>query len=355
MRQTLRILAIAAGVTLAVYAVLWLMSGLWDTPAKASALDTPQGEHDLYATTLGEFAYRLPAFCATAHGQSNLIFIGGSVARAYRPDIVGPELPGWTISDVSLDYANITEIRQAFEMMRNCLAPDGLRNTTFVLAVNMLQFTPNHHVWQTPYTVLELELLRHGLFEGEPGHVRPIMPWRWLRPVVDVMRPVLAAYGLSYRGGIELNDAYRKWEGIWHRPGADRAKEIQGLKSHFDATDLSALQEQIDELDRFVAEVRAVHAKLIILDMPIGNWLAGSLPQFTAYRDWLPGYAKRNAIPYIDLVASGSDDDYVDGFHANAVGERRWSIRAAQELRRIPEISQDRSGSQENSTADARR
>jgi hypothetical protein len=153
------------------------------------------------------------------------------------------------------------------------------------------------------------------------------------------MRPVLAGYGLSYRGSIELNDAYRKWEGVWHLPGADRAKEIHGLRSSFDATDLSALQEQIDELDRFIAEIRAVRARLIILDMPMGNWLAASLPPFSAYHDWLPGYAKRNAIPYIDLVASGSDDDFVDGYHANVAGERRWSIRAAQELCRIPEIA----------------
>jgi hypothetical protein len=329
MRHVLRVLTLAAAATLTAYAVLWLVAGLWDTPARASAIDTPQGDDDLYSTPLREFVYRLPAFCAPARTQRNLIFIGGSVARAYRPEIIAPMVSGWTVSDVSLDFANMTEIRQALTLMRDCIGLGGLRDSTIVLAINFLQFSPNSRIWKTPYTYLELDLLRHGLFDGEQGAVAPVLSWRWLPFAVSAMRPVLAAYGLAYRINLDLEDVLLHWAGARGRPDPDHAQEIRGLITHFDGTGRHALQEQIAELDRFTTDVRAAGARLIILDMPVQGWLRDSMPQFHTYRNWIADYAQRHGTPYIDHAFAGTDDDFRDGFHANAAGERHWSALAA--------------------------
>ncbi len=94
--------------------------------------------------------------------------------------------------DGSLDNAKITEFRQAFALLRVCFGPDGLRDSTIVLAINFFQFVSNANLWQSSYTYLELDLLRYGLFDGPQGAVAPVVHWRWMPYIVSAMRPVLA-------------------------------------------------------------------------------------------------------------------------------------------------------------------
>lgn len=339
MRQALRVLSLAFATILGLYGLLWAATAAWDTPVRASMIDSPQGHMDLYSRPVREFGYRLPAFCAAAREDRKLVFIGGSVAQAYRPDIIGRSLPGWSVSDISLDNANITEMRQAFRLMRDCLGEDGLPRSMIVLAINFLQFVPNRQSWQTPYTYLELDLLRHGLFDGPQGAVSPVLPWRWLPATVSVMRPVLAAYGISYRFSVELEDFLHRRFGVRGLPDPGHVRQLQDMIRKFDGTDPSILAEQASELDALLAEIRAAGAEAIILDMPFEGWLRDGMPQFATYRHWMTDYVKRTGVRYIDHVYRGNDGEFRDGYHALPHAEARWSALAAEALRGMPEIT----------------
>lgn len=339
MRQALRVLSLAFATTLGLYALLWAATAVWDTPVSASTIDSPRGLTDLYGRPVREFGYRLPAFCATAREQRKLLFIGGSVSQAYRPDIIGRSLPGWSVSDVSLDNANITEMRQAFRLMRDCLGADGLRGSMIVLAINFLQFVPNRVSWQTPYTYLELDLLRHGLFDGPPNAVSPVLPWQWLPTTVSVMRPVLAAYGISYQFSVELEDFLHRRFGVRGLPDPGHTRQLQDMIRKFDGTDPSILAEQAAELDGLLGDIHAAGADAVILDMPFEGWLRDGMPQFGVYRDWMTAYVKRTGVRYIDHVYRGNDGEFRDGYHALPVAEPRWSALAVEALRSVPGIT----------------
>jgi len=329
--RTLRLL----GATCAIYAGLWLLAGVWvDADRQDGGIDSRKGDHNIYRTPIREVIYNLPALCRRGQDRRHLFVIGGSTAKAYRPEILTHFLPNWTVSNISLDFGNITQARQAVSLLRQCLGDGAFARAKFVLGIEYILFSENKRRWATPYTVLETEMLRHGLFAGSPGNLVPIVPWQWQPFAISLMRPIFAAYGIRYdiwqvmiaranKLGDHLNalDAEKR-----------RDREYANLVGLMGPAEPAVMQEQREELDRLIAEIHGQGAQFFLLDMPVQEWLRQRSPHFTMHRGWIRDYAHSRRVGYVDMTFDGVDEDFADGIHANAQGAERWSDIAGRKL-----------------------
>jgi len=344
MRHLLKALGRVGIAAMLIYGLAWLVAGFW-TPSRAPiSIDSEDGRFDYYRTPIREFVYRLPAFCADATTKrKNLFIIGGSSASAYRPNLIEPELPGWTVSNISLEFSNITQIKQTFELVRSCLDPEVLKNSRFVLGINYALLGPNELRWPARYTMLELDMLRHGLFAGSPGAVDLVYSWPHTRILIAAMRPIFLTYALSFDAWQWITSAASHLGGylIDQSPEALRERQYQVLLMYMGPFEPDAMDEQVHELETLEAEVRAAGSDIIFLDIPVEHWLDNRLPHQAWYRSWVLDHTRDRGVPYLAPSPVADLNDFADLGHANPSGAVRWSKEAAARLGSIL-----RSGSQ---------
>ena len=316
--------------TAALYAVPWLAGSFW-IGARPRSIDTIRGLSDIYRTDIREFVYSLPAFCENAKGQKNLLIVGGSTANGYEPDVLARSVPGWTVSRVALDFGNITQMRQSVEMLRDCLGPEAMRNTRIGLAVSDVSFAPNKRRFPTPYTMLELEQRRHGLFAGAPGQLQPVVAWPDMGVVVSAIRPVFVLHALVTDvsdGFTELRKKIGKIRSNAAPPTAAQA-EAEELRGAAELIGQS-LDEQRGELARLLDEIRAAGSDMFLIQVPERGFVRERSPQYSLFNTTLRDFARdRNVV----LLSHPADDSELrDGVHATRNGAVLWSERLGPQL-----------------------
>ena len=142
MPQSIRLVIRAAAWTLGLYAVLWLIATIW-VGNRETNLDSERGLTNIYKSDVREFLYHLPGFCEQARGKKNLFIVGGSTAFAYDPEVIAPYAKDWAVSRVSLDFGNITQMRQSVALLRQCMGEKAFAGTRIVLGVSYISMATN--------------------------------------------------------------------------------------------------------------------------------------------------------------------------------------------------------------------
>lgn len=328
MPQSLRLVARAALWIIGLYAVLWVVASIWVGRA-APTLDTDRGLTDIYKTDVREFVYRLPAFCEEAKNRKNLIVVGGSTASAYDPAVVGPFVKDWAVSRIAIDFGTVIQMRQSIAMLRQCMDPQTFASTRFVLGLSYVSMANSKHRFPTPYTMLELEQMRHGLFAGEPGQLRPTVSWPSMKLAVEAGRPVILAHyavtGLSDSIGAARLQLGKLRQGAKPEPAqaAREAEEVGFYDAMMDAPPAEGMAEQASELAALVAEVRAAGSDIAVIAVPEQSFVRREAKYITAYYDWLAGFATDHDVKLLRHAAA--DGDFRDGVHADVAGSAKWS------------------------------
>ncbi|MDH7975769.1 hypothetical protein QH494_26595 [Sphingomonas sp. AR_OL41] len=333
MPQTLRLLIRAVGGIIGFYFVLWLIASVW-VGGRVDTIDTVRSLNDIYKSDAREFVYRLPAFCEQAKHQRNLIFVGGSTAYAYDPAVIGPYVKGWAVSRIGLDFANITQMRQTVDMIRACMDSETFARSRFVLGVSYPSMAKNSNRFPTPYTMLELEQQRHGLFTGKPGALRPTVPWKDMRWTIIAARPVILAHyvvtGVSdFFGAARLRlGKFRQGAGHVEDSQAHReANELRFNDALIGAAPAPAFEEQGRDFAALVNEIRAGGSDVAVISVPEQTFVRQRQKFIGAYYAWLGAFATAHKLTL--LHHPYTDADFRDGVHANAAGTARWSAAIA--------------------------
>jgi hypothetical protein len=328
----------AAAWTVGLYVVLWLVSSIW-VGHRSPNLDTDRGLHNVYRTDVREFLYHLPAFCEQARGRNNLIFVGGSTSWAYSPDEIAPYVKGWTVSRVSLDFSNVTQMRQTIALLRQCMGKETFARSRIVIGLSYVSMAPDATRFPTPYTMLELEQKRHGLFVGGPRALRPIVPWEQMGLVVDAGRPVILAHDLATRVKDELGQVRqaigRLRQGAVPKldAAAHEASELAAYDGFMGKDAAFSLRDQGDQLAALIAEVRAAGSDVIVIAVPQKVFVRKKARYIDAYYDWLTAFAQDHALTV--LRHDYADADFYDGSHASPEGAVRWSRAVAPSIAAI--------------------
>jgi hypothetical protein len=321
----------AALFTATLYAILWLIASLWIGNASHS-IDTVRGESDIYRSDLREFVYGLLAFCESAKAQKNLIIVGGSTAEGYEPDVLSRFVPDWTVSRVALNFGNITQMRQSVALLRNCLGPEAMRNTRIGLAVSDPSFAPNKRRFPTPYTMLELEQLRHGLFAGPPGHLQPVVGWSHMGLVMNAIRPVFILHALVTNVWEVAGSLKRKIgiirQGHLPKPTQEQV-EAESLR-YGNSLIGPSLDEQRSELAGLLDDIRAAGSDMFLIQVPERRFVLERLPQHSLFTATLQQFARDKDVALLQHPAD--DSELRDAVHATRDGASRWSERLGPQL-----------------------
>jgi hypothetical protein len=334
-----RALLVALAKVIGWSALLWLLAAaatcVWwpiERPQQPIRFDLPdylQGASaSLFVDNVENGVYEMARRCPLPR-KKRLVLFGSSGSRGFQPELLANASDAEEVVNLSLVQSNFTQNRQLLHDLQPCLGADGMRSAAYVLIVSFGSFTSNAVRNIGAYSDYETEKLRSHLFAGGPGEVAPILERRWLPPLIELSRPVLAARKL-------VNLA----ENAGSAPLAslDQVRSMRLITSHFPELDGAVDEEarfaleQRDELAALASEIRGAGAALVVVEQPAQSWMRNQLHVLGVAHRVLLAFAQQHSLPYLDLSASAGDDEFHDPVHANDVGYQRWGARLADAL-----------------------
>lgn len=131
--------------------------------------------------------------------KPKLVFLGSSnVMVGFNPDELQPVFPRYEVANLSSAGANITDIRQTFELLHTLLSREVFRKSVFVIGM-----------WYKIYqgelgperNIINKLLLTTGVYKMEGNKVCPVVPAKYMYTLVRTLRPF---YFIKY--------ALKKWD-----------------------------------------------------------------------------------------------------------------------------------------------
>jgi hypothetical protein len=283
-----------------------------------------------------------------------VIVLGSSAAKSFRPEILRELVDADEVDNLALDYSNVTQIRQLFQDLESCLGKEALRSTTILFVTTYILYADRSRCYPDGYTVYETEKIRHGLYSGKPDALRPtfspaLMPW-----VITLLRPVFALYIAKY--DLTWLKLKAGWE--WHHFGDGRATLEQRRADNFqhlpawvpEQSDSENFgNEQFQELDRLIRNIKATGARLMFVEEPVEGWLRQRAQSYRSYRKRMAIFAATHAIPVVDLADSAQNSEFIDLLHPAQDRMNEWTQRLANKLLmnaawRFPSVGGQRQG-----------
>lgn len=349
MKRFWSLLAASGLVTAIVYAGLMALS-LLDIPARQPAFDSAVAVSTQpgWGTEARYFMYNKHRF---ADAGDRVVIMGASTARdPFRPDLIAPALPGWSVANASLSGAPVSEIADAIGLYyaeRGATGPE--RRTVFVLALTYLQLRPPQYAPGTD-SPLATEAQRGGLYAREGGVLRAQFAPATEATILATLRPQTVVASLSRRW----------WRATWGNPDlpllkqfADRFRARDPLSQWTEkigsARNLDALDVPVDvqrallaqrladtrgdrapadsEALRLEALVRMVRARgddVIVVDLPLPTWHRKGVPaQDAAFLNVIGGLQRSGQIGTFSMRDLDGDTNFYDSGHAKP---RMWPI-----------------------------
>jgi hypothetical protein len=302
-------------------------------------LETRQAPSTLYMT---QPKYFFLARTALKSEADRLIVLGASNAMSgFRLDELQPLVPNLEASNVAIGGANITEIRQSFEMIRAVQSPEALKRTTYVIGIWYGVFVPDALKWNTSdrhagETDLDIERLRYGFYRWSADGPIQVLPTEDLELGLVLIHPYLALDKLVRDLTDNLRSSFLKMKpamtdaernAIVVTPG-DQARYLALWKSQFG--DLPAVpKEQFEVLTALVDDILDGGGKVLVADLPIPSWLARQSSLNRSYNalknDWLSQMSGRKGFSFVEMQNAFPDGEFVDEVHPKPRVTREWS------------------------------
>jgi hypothetical protein len=337
----------------AIYGVLLVVSLLlFPMHRQAGGLDTSRSSHTLYMT---EPKYLFLNRSALRTDEDRLILLGASnVVHGFRVSELQPLLPNLSVNNLGVSGSNVTELRQAFELIRAVQSPAALKRTTYVIGIWYGMFVPDALKWNTldrhgGETDLDIERYRYGFFRrGAAGPVQ-VLPTEDLELGLVLIRPYLMVDRLVRDATETLRASFLKKKpaktdeerNAAHLTPEDQVRFLAFWEGQFGGATIVP-DEQFTVLSDLVTEILDSGSKVVIVDLPLPPWHAARAPlnrSYLALRSaTLQQFSGKPGFSYLNMQDAFPDDEFVDEAHPKPRAQLRWAEKLAEFLDANPKI-----------------
>jgi len=288
-----------------------------------------------------------------------LLILGASASQeGYRPAVLQPLLPGFSVNNLAIGAANVTEIDQVLDLALKSARPAGLRGSELVLGLSYPVFVRDARRWTHPQFV-GAEMIERGELVSDIVKEAARCP-PMLDPGNVVFRRTPALVSESLRGCLapllplllRITDhpadrvlASRRWRYKLpsHRetaaPTAAPAREFDARQQMDWLTDYMGEEgnrmpkEQFATLQRVIAKARAAGMRVTAVSLPLPTWHRSGSPYHSAYeaalREALRESSGDAGVRLVDLSSSASDASFRDTCHPRPEAAAAWSAALA--------------------------
>jgi hypothetical protein len=271
-----------------------------------------------------------------------MILLGASnTMSAFRLEELQPLLPNLQVNNLAVSGSNVTEMRQAYEMIRAVQSPSALKRTTYVLGIWYGVFVPDALKWHTPdrhagETDLDIERFRYGFYRRSADGPVQVLPTDDLEVGLVLIHPYLAFDKLARDATNRLRASFLKKKparsdaernAIVITP-EDQARYLAFWKGQFGNSTTVPL-EQFEVLTALVDDILDDGGTVVVADQPIPSWLARQSPLNQSYNTlkagWLTQMSGRKGFTFVEMQDAFPDDEFVDEVHPKPRITQEWS------------------------------
>jgi hypothetical protein len=302
-------------------------------------LETRRAPRTLYMT---EPKYLFLNRGALMSDADRLILLGASnTMSGFHLDELQPLVPHLQVNNLAVSGSNITEIRQAYDLIRAVQSPATLKRSTYVIGIWYGLFVPDALKWNTPdrhagETDLDIERFRYGFYRRSAAGPVQILPAQDLELGLLLIHPYLAFDKLVRDVTDDLRASFLKMKpartdeqrnAIVITP-EDQARYFAFWKGQFGQS-ATVPNEQFEILTALVDDILKDGGTVIVADLPIPSWLAQQSDLNQSYdllkSVWLKQMADRRGFSFVEMQNAFADDEFVDEVHPKPRITREWS------------------------------
>ena len=318
-------------------------------PREPSApLDTGRAPESLFLT---EPKYVFLGRSRLSTASHKLLLLGASNTMAgFKQRELAPLLPELEVHNLAVGGANITEVAQVAELVREVQSPQARHEDVFVLGLWYGVFAADEARWHTPDrhagdTDIDIERYRYGFFRRTSAGPVPVLPTAYLDWGVTLIHPYLVLDGMARDGTAalreklsgkarRLTDAERNARVI---DGDEQRDYLAFWRRYMGSVDtLSAAP--FERLRRSVEQLLADGSRVILVDMPIPRWHRQGSALAADYRRrldaLLPSLEARPGVTVLRMADADSNDDFSDEVHPKPRVSPLWAQRLADTVKR---------------------
>jgi len=348
MKLVLAQLARLALAFLTLYGVLLVLAWLAVPREPADErIDTARAGETLYLT---EPKYVFFARERLRSAEPKVLLLGASNTMAgFKQRELQPLLPAVQVHNLAVGGANIKEVAQLAELVREIQPSEGRLRSTYVIGLWYGLFASDQARWHTPDrnagdTDIDIERYRYGFYRRGPQGATPLLSPRYLAAGEALVLPYLALdrgardLTVSLRSQLsgkapKLSDDERNSRVI----GVDQQQKYLAFWRSYMGEGPRLSAEPFAQLERLVQAVVADGSRVVLVDLPIPSWHARGSELCADYRERLPRMLPRlTALPGVSFLAMADDDadtDFSDEVHPKPRVSPRWAERLAAALR----------------------
>jgi hypothetical protein len=277
-----------------------------------------------------------------ATGDPMMMMLGASnVVLPFDPVELQPLVPVRSVHNLAIGGANITEIREVVELIREVVPRPALGRQTYVLGIWYGLFIDDKTRWRGGPTDIDIERLRYGLYRRSGTAFEPVVPPAWIPTASIALRPLLAL-DVAVKGTLR---PLRQWLADELPPpdldavlidDAKKEKLLRDWAARVGTPDGRLRDEQFEALVGLVRELVATGARIVLIDLPLPEWHRTRSPSFADYRQRLPRYlAELEEMPgvsYRNWQTAFPDSEFYDEVHPRPRANRAWVEHLARTL-----------------------
>ncbi|MBH5369006.1 hypothetical protein [Bradyrhizobium glycinis] len=344
MRHILRQTAL----TSASFAFLYLLIGclsflVFPDPSQGGIRDFQVAERTLFMTVpkyvfLGRSVLDTP--------DSKVILLGASnTAVGFIQKEIQPRLACAKVSNLAMGGANISEVAQIIDLVRETQSSPNHAPNTFVIGVWYGMFADSDIRFSDPDrhrgdSDLDIEKYRYGFYRRTANGPVAILPPKWLDVGVMAIRPLLlvekaareARTGvnllLTGRRSAQRTEAERE---VATMSEQDKRKALEYWQGNMGKNGISETESNL--LESTIASLLDSGERVVLVDLPIPAWHRDASPYQAGYAEKFQELSRRfgSRSNFVSMSMSDLDGDldYSDEVHAKRHLADVWSARLA--------------------------
>jgi hypothetical protein len=321
-----------------------------DPPSRR--IDTARAAETLYIT---EPKYVFMARPRLQSDAPKVLLLGASNTMAgFKQRELQPLLPEVEVHNLAVGGANLKEVRQVAELVREVQSPEARRATSYVIGLWYGLFASDAARWNTVDrhagdTDMDIERYRYGFYRRTTDGAQPLLPPRYLSTAETLILPYLALDRLardltvSLRARLsgkspKLTDEQRNARVI----SVDEQQKYLAFWRGYMGPEPRLGEAQFEQLRALVDTLVADGSRVVLVDMPIPRWHAEGAALAADYRERMrqlaPTLSARPGVTWLPMTGNDEDngDQFSDEVHPKPRVSRRWAARLADALRAIP-------------------
>jgi hypothetical protein len=254
------------------------------------------------------------------------MLIGASnVGAGFRPQDLSSLLPGTAVHNLAISGSNIDGMRAVVDLVYANRGPNQRDKLVIVLGLWYGMFL--HFESNPNQSLVGRQLRRFGLYEEQNGRFERWLPAGQFESTVTLLRPFFLTQALLGAQGPAAN---------WLWPSVEIGNDTF-IPPTADSRDFPLPPAQFEAIIAIAQLVKDRGGKLIIADLPLPERVTNA-PLWRRYQaDKLAYFQRATALgtTIVDMQDMNCSCDFSGGTHPIGPAVQRWSVRLAEELRKI--------------------